>query len=323
VSRLPAFLARRAAIALLGAFVVASLTIALGLRAPGDYVGQSIGMGASADALARARTVRGLDGTPSEQYVRWLSGLARLDLGTSLVYQRPVAPLVAERTANTLVLAVLALAVAALVGVPLGVFSGSRTGGVAAALVRTASLVCLSLPPLLASLLLVWAAARLGWLAPMGARGASALPPLSVLVVPTLALALPVAATLERLQAEAVRRALADPCMTAALARGVSPRRLVWAHALRLGAGSVLGVAGVLAGAVLSGSVAVELVTSWPGLGRLSYEAFIARDVHLAAACAGVAALLLALGITASDVALAHADPRAAPADGRPAGAAG
>jgi ABC-type dipeptide/oligopeptide/nickel transport system permease subunit len=149
-------------------------------------------------------------------------------------------------------------------------------------------------------------------LLPHGARGASALPPLSVLVLPTLALALPIAATLERLQAEAVRRALAEPCLTAALARGVSRRRLVWAHALRLGAGSVLGVAGVLAGALLSGSVAVELVTSWPGLGRLSYEAFIARDVHLAAACAGVAALLLAFGIAASDLALAHVDPRAA-----------
>jgi peptide/nickel transport system permease protein len=313
VTRLPGLLARRAALVILSALLVSSLTVIVALHAPGDHVSQTLTFGASAETLARARQVRGLDVSAVEQYRRWATGLLHLDLGTSLVYQRPVAPLVAQRTANTMLLAMAALATAAAVGLPLGVWSGSRPKRLGAAVVRGLSVVGLSLPPLLGSLLLVWGAASLGLLPSYAAIGVRpyALPPLSSLALPVLALALPLAAALERLQAEAMGRALAEPCATAALARGVSWRRVVWVHGLRLGAGSVLGVAGVLAGAVLSGSVAVELVTSWPGLGRLSYEAFVARDVHLAAACAGVAALVLAAAVTASDAALVLVDPRA------------
>lgn len=310
---LGAFLVRRASLALAGAIAVASLTMVVGLHTPGDHVTQALGLGAGDGVIARARAVRGLDAPPHVQFGRWFAGLARLDLGSSVLYQRPVTPLVTERTWNTVLLALAALALAAAIGLPLGIISGSR-GGLASSLIRMTSLVCVSVPPLLGSLLLVWLAARLDMLPVAGGRpspGANGLSTLSVFVVPMLALALPVAAAFERLQAEAVRRALAEPCMLAALARGVSRKRLIWNHATRLGAGSVLSVGGILAGAVLSGSVAVELVTSWPGLGRLSYDAFVARDLQLAAACAGMAALVLAAGVTASDLTLALIDPRA------------
>jgi ABC-type dipeptide/oligopeptide/nickel transport system permease component len=132
------------------------------------------------------------------------------------------------------------------------------------------------------------------------------------LPVPALALGLPIAASLERLQSRAIREALADPSILAARARGVSALRATWVHALRLSALPVVGVLGIVIGTVLSGSFVVEFVMSWPGLGMLMYDALHARDMYLAAGCASAAALFLAIGIVAADTALVVLDPRAA-----------
>jgi ABC-type dipeptide/oligopeptide/nickel transport system permease component len=130
------------------------------------------------------------------------------------------------------------------------------------------------------------------------------------LPVPALALGLPITASLERLQSQAISDALGSPSIAAARARGVSRRRAIWVHALRLAAPPVLGVIGIVIGAVLSGSFIVEIVMSWPGIAGLMVEALLSRDVSLAAGCASVAAAFLAVGIVASDIALAVADPR-------------
>jgi ABC-type dipeptide/oligopeptide/nickel transport system permease component len=198
--------------------------------------------------------------------------------------------------------------------------TGSRPGTVAAAGVRTASTLALSCPPLLASILLVWAATITG-LAParVDAFGADdwpsrllALP--AHLLVPVLALALPLAAVVERVAAQAISQALAEPSILAARARGVSERHVRWRHALRLAAAPLLAVGGTLAGGLLSGSFAVELVTSWPGLGRLTFDALLARDADLAAGCAIAAAVFLGAAVLVADVALAAVDPRVRPA---------
>ena len=93
----------------------------------------------------------------------------------------------------------------------------------------------------------------------------------------------------------------------------MSRRRATWVHALRLSAPPVLGVIGIVIGAVLSGSFVVEIVLSWPGIAGLMVEALLSRDAILAAGCASAAAALLAIGIVASDIALAAADPRSRP----------
>jgi peptide/nickel transport system permease protein len=129
-------------------------------------------------------------------------------------------------------------------------------------------------------------------------------------VLPVIALALPVVPVLERLQSRALAEALADPAILAARARGLPHRRIVWRHALRLSLKPVLAVYGVIVGALLSGSFVVEYVMSWPGLGRLMYDALVYRDANLAAGCAAAGAAFLAFGILLSDVALAAVDPR-------------
>ena len=130
------------------------------------------------------------------------------------------------------------------------------------------------------------------------------------LALPALALAIPPAATLERLQAQAMAEALAEPYILGALGRGVPRMGLVWRHALRVAVRPVIAVYGIIIGSLLSGSFAVEIVLSWPGLGQLMYDALVSRDIYLVAGCAAAGSLFLAAGTLLSDVALAVADPR-------------
>ena len=312
------FAARRLLLVALSAWLVASAAFVLGQWAEGDEAVQTLGFSANAATLARIREARGLDRPLSERYVAWTTRLVRLDFGTSFRFQRPVGPLVASRAMNTALLAAAAFVLAAALGLAGGMITGSHPRGTGAALVRALSIVLLSCPPLLSSILLVWAAVVTGVLPASGIDSAAAGTTLAArladlawhLALPTLALALPLAAVIERVAAQAVGEALAEPSIVAARARGVTERDIRRRHALRLAAAPILAVAGTIAGTLLSGSVAVELVTSWPGLGRLTFDALTARDADLAAGCAVAAALGLGLAVLAADLALAAVDPR-------------
>jgi peptide/nickel transport system permease protein len=282
--------------------------------------------GASPEAIKQERVRLGLDRPWWDQYGEWLGHAVRLDFGMSTRYQRPVPQLVAERAGNTAILTFAALFVATLVGLPLGVIAGSGRPRIIAVSVRAASLVALSLPPLLTSLLLAWFAASTGWF-PIGGVSVIGAERLAVvdrlrdalwhLVLPVVALSLPLAASFERLQADAIAETRAEPFILGALARGLSQERVLWRDLWRPALGPVLALYGLAAGHLLSGSLAVELVTSWPGLGRLMFDALGARDLPLAAGCAAAAALFLGVWTTISDLALRVVDPRlreAAPA---------
>jgi len=294
------FLLRRALAALFLIFAVTSGALLLAQLAPGDYAAQ---LGRSPEQMAAERHRLGLDRPIGEQYVGWLKRTLTLDLGESFQYQRPVLGLVREKAANTALLAIAALAVATLLGIPSGVITGSRRG-IAARLLRAASLVLLSVPPLISSLVLITIAARTGWLPISGMEGPSHF------VVPTLALALPFAAMLERLQSQSLGDALNRPAALAARARGVPLGRVIWRHAWRQSLGPILAVYGVIIGSLFSGSFAVEWITSWPGLGRLMLDALNARDTFVVAGCAAAGAAFLAAGILAADIAHAFVDPR-------------
>lgn len=313
------YLLRRLAFAALLVFLVSSGALWLARLAPGDYASDLFGIGANAETVARARAQYGLDRPLLAQYGEWLGRAARLDLGTSLLYRRPVGELIGERAVNTAILAVTALLLATLIGLPLGVITGSRGRGALSAAIRAVSILSLSMPSLLTSLFFVLVAARTGWL-PIGgmtsleANGAEQSAWLGDLawhlVLPASALALPIAAMLERLQSQAVAETMSEPYILCALARGVPRGRIVWRHAWRAAAGPVSSIYGFIVGSLLSGSFVVEIVTAWPGLGRLMYDALRARDIYLIAGCAAAGALFLALGSLISDLALAATDPR-------------
>lgn len=323
------FLVRRLVFAALLVFLVSSLSLMLVRLAPGDYASDLFGgIGANPALVAATRATYGLDVPLVEQYAAWLGRAVRLDFGNSLVYRRPVNELLRQRAANTAVLALAALVVATLIGLPLGVLTGSRRGLVCHT-VRAVSIMFLSVPPLLMSLLLVFLAARTGWV-PVGGMTSAAIDSgfgirdsgfvagwgawvadvARHLPVPVLALALPIAAMLERLLAQSMTETIGAPFILSAKARGVSHRRLVWRHALRVALRPILSIYGLIIGTLLSGSFMVEIITAWPGLGRLTYDALRGRDVYLVAGCAAAGALFLAIGSLISDAAQAAVDPR-------------
>ncbi len=311
--------ARRAVFGLLLVFVVSSGAVLLTRLAPDNATADLLQSGASRETIERERARYGFDRPILEQYGGWLSHAVRLDFGQSAMFGRPVSELVRQRAANTALLAVVALAFATLIGIPLGVVSGSRRTGPLPSVIRALSLLCLSLPPLLTSLVLVFVAARTGWF-PVGgmtsieATDAGWLAWLRDVAwhvpLPAIALAIPLAAILERLQSQATDETLREPYMVAALARGVRRGRLVWRDGLKASIRPVASIYGLIVGGLLSGSFVVEIVTSWPGLGRLMFDGLRARDLYLVAGCAVVGSIFLAVGSLLSDLALAFADPR-------------
>jgi peptide/nickel transport system permease protein len=312
-----AFLLRRLVFAALLVVAVSSAALLLTRLAPGD-VSANLGAFARPGDVARTRARFDLDRSPAAQWGAWALRAARFDFGDSFLYNRPVGGLIRRAAANTAVLAVCALLIATLLGIPLGIVTGSRSNGVAAA-IRGVSLVCLSIPPLLTSLLLVFVASRTQLLPPGGMTSVDAanmgwtswvVDVARHLPVPALALALPLAATFERLQAQALSESLHQPFVTAALARGVTHRRLLVDHAWRVSLRSMCAMYGLAIGALLSGSFVVEYVTAWPGLGRLMYDALRARDIYLVAGCAAMGGLFLAIGSVVADLLLFAADPR-------------
>jgi len=298
---LAAFIGRRVLSAAAFVFVVSAGTLMLARLAPGDATAELQMSGANAATVAQARTRLGLDRSAGAYVVSWLKGLAHFDLGVSSQYSgRPVAPIVAERAANTAKLATIALLVATVIGLPLGILTAARPRSVFSAIVGTISIALVSCPPLVGALGLLFLAVTTHWLsaAPGG------------LMIPVLALALPMAATFERLQSRTTMEALGAPDLIAGASRGIGPARLLWIHAARQSLRPVLGVYGIAIGSLFSGSLAVELITGWPGLGRLAYDALTHRDLFLAAGCALFGAICLAVGNLVADVARAVVDPR-------------
>jgi peptide/nickel transport system permease protein len=311
------YLLRRLGFALVLVFVASSAALLLTHIAPGDFTTEQ-GLDIGASERERMRQDLGLDQPLLVQYFSWLGGAIHFDFGRSLLYSRPVSAIVGERALNTAVLAAAALLIATLVGIPLGIVSGTRPGP-ARSIVRALSVLGISVPPLIGSLALVFLAARTGWLPVGGMTSSSGLDLtwtawLADLVrhlpLPVLALAVPMAATLERLQSEAIESASHERFVAASRARGVDRLRSILRHAWPVSLRPVLGFYGVMIGSLFSGSFVVEVVTAWPGLGRLMFEALKARDLFLVAGCAATGAFFLAAGTFVADVILASTDPR-------------
>jgi len=313
-----AFLVRRVAFALVLVACASSTAFFLTRAAPGDLATQ-LGPLAKSGEVAALRARFGLDQPVVVQWALWASHAVRLDFGDSFLYNRPVANVVAPAALNTAILAVVALALAIVSGIGLGVLGGSGASTATRAAIRGASAVCVSMPPLLTSLIFVFIAARTGVL-PAGGMSSSSAGDLSWAAwladlawhvpLPALALALPIAATFERLQSQAITDVIDQPFVTAARARGVPHGAVIWRHAWPASLRPICAVLGVAIGTLLSGSFVVEYVTTWPGLGRLMYEALRARDIYLVAGCAATGSAFLACGTLAGDLLLATVDPR-------------
>jgi peptide/nickel transport system permease protein len=312
------FLLRRLLFAALLVAAASSSALVLTRLAPGD-VTTDLGPGARPEEVRQLRERFDLDRGIAGHWALWMGRAVRFDFGESYLYNQPVRGLVARAAVNTGILALSALVVATLCGIGLGVVTGWPASGRWVDWLRALSLLSLSVPPLVTSLVLVMIAARTGWF-PVGGMTSTSAAALTWtswladtswhLVVPALALALPIAATFERLQAQSLSEVAGETYLVAASARGVPAADVRWRHAWPASWRPLCGVFGMAIGSLLSGSFVVEHVTAWPGLGRLMYEALRARDIYLVAGCAASGALFLAVGSLIGDLMLASVDPR-------------
>src|SRR5215510_11752329 len=168
-----AFLLRRLVFAVVLLVCTSSAALLLTRLAPGDVTSQ-LGPTASRTDIEATRLRFDLDRNPLSQWALWAGRAIRFDFGDSFLYNRPVGPLVVRAAGNTAILAVAALLIATLAGLSLGMITGSRQGSRLAMMVGGVSIVCVSLPPLLTSLMLVFFAARTGWVPAGGMSSAAA-----------------------------------------------------------------------------------------------------------------------------------------------------
>lgn len=293
---------RRIAAALLFVALVSTVALVLARRAPGDYTDTLRAQRLGEDAIARERARLHLDRSLPDLARVWLSGLPRLDMRMSYRFGRPVTSLLVERLPRTIALVGLALILSIGGGIVWGTLQARASGATSQLLSGVAGLL-LAVPSLVLLFALLYAASRAGWLGTLD-QG------LVMPVLGVLALALPASAALAQMHADAMRDALGEPWARAARSRGVTEHRLVWRLAMRVAVTRVVSIAPLAAANVLGASLIVEAVTGWAGLGRLTLDAVVARDVFLVAGCtAAVSALVAAAGL-ASDAAGRMLDPR-------------
>lgn len=268
----------------------------------------------------RLRAVYGLERPAPERYLRFLAAAARGDWGYSFSHHRPVVRVLGAALPWTLALAGAALLLEFGLGVPLGLWAARRAGGAADHALRAGALAVWTLPSFWLGMLLLLVFA-FGWrLLPPGgvvSPGAESWPwaaragdLLAHLVLPAAAIGLPAAAATARYVRASLLEVAGEGWLLAARARGLAPRRVLWTHALRAAASPVLQLFGLSLASLLSGSLAVEVVFGWPGLGRVTYEALLARDQPVLLAGATLAAATVLAGSWVAELAHLALDPR-------------
>ncbi|HKQ98737.1 MAG TPA: ABC transporter permease [Candidatus Polarisedimenticolia bacterium] len=286
---------------------------------PGEPFVVEPGAGARPAAGDHLREIFGADRPLIERYLAWLGSVARGDLGLSWSLRAPVSGAVGEAMRRTLLLVGAAIALQFALGIAAGIAAAVSRGPVDR-LVSTLAGVLYAVPSYWLGLLLVALfAVHLGWLpvsqmhdpaaAALGAW-ASALDALRHLALPAFALALPAAGGVALFVRDEVSAELGSGVARAARSRGLRPIQVVLRHGLRRALLAVATLLGLALPGLASGSVVIEVLFAWPGMGRLAYQATLARDEPLVLGCACAAALLVIAGSLLADLLLAAIDPR-------------
>ncbi len=293
-------------VALLGLSII---TFALGVLAPGDpaevVLERRLNQPPPKEQVDEQRRLMGLDRPLAVQYVTWLSHAARGDLGRSWLKGLGVAEALRERVPRTVALALAAAALSVAIGIPAGVLAATRRNALADHLCRIGALLGASVPAYFMSyLLILFFAVRLNAVPAFGFGSPAHL------VLPAVALALGPAAVLTRLSRAAVLDALGEDYVRTARAKGVRQHAVLFHHALRNAAVPLLTVAGLALGHLLGGSIIVEWVFAWPGMGDLAINAIHDRDYPLIQGFVLFAGLAYVLVNFAIDLGYGWLDPR-------------
>jgi peptide/nickel transport system permease protein len=292
--------------------VVSALTFGLLAAAGGDALSAvAAEPNVSESAIAEMRRIYGLDAPAPVRYARWLSDFSRGRMGRSFYFHAPVSAVIWPRLLRTLLLAALALALAWGVALSLGVAAARRAGSVWDRASEAVVLVASSTPRIVVALAALAVAVRTS-LFPVGGAldsAAGSFSPSQALAA-AVVLSVPLVALFLAQTRESLREALAEDFVRVARAKGLPERAVVFRHAMRAALNPLITIFGYSLGSVVSGSVIVETVLGWPGLGSLSVVAVRHRDVPLLMAVVMTTATAVLLGNLLADILLRLNDPR-------------
>lgn len=297
---------------LLGITVIVFLIMAM---IPGDPVTAILGSYATPENVEKLNRDLGLDEPLFTRYFIWLGNMLTGDFGRSFSLNRPVIDEIRDRFNATLILAGVSFVLCTLLGILAGVVSAARQYGFADKAITFTVLIGISVPSFFLGMMMILAfAVNLRWLPVSGMYaiyGGGDLADLARhLVMPTLALAVVATGVIARLSRSAMLEVLRQDYIRTARAKGVHERRVIMGHALRAAMVSIIPVLGIQAGFVLSGSVYIEIVFQWPGVGRMLVDAILKRDILLVQGGVVFVAAAYVFFNIAVDVAQSLLDPR-------------
>jgi peptide/nickel transport system permease protein len=275
------------------------------VRVTGDPATMMASREASPEAVQRIRHEWGFDRPLLVQFWDFLTGALTLDFGKSYHFKTPAMPLVTDRLPATLQLAATGLLMAIVVGLPVGLTGGFNPGSFIDSAGRTMALLGQSIPNFwLALIMILLFAVRLGWLPSFGRDEWSSV------IMPAFVMGLPTMGQIVRLTRSAVLEVRSADFIRTAHSKGLRPRTIYIKHVLRNVAIPLVSVVGVQFGYMLGGSIYIETIFSWPGMGQLLEQSIGWRDFPLIQAIA-VFTSFVVLGINMlTDVAYAVIDPR-------------
>ncbi len=314
------YLARRAAHGLLMLFGVSILMFLLFQTAPGDFLSEiRVNSQISAETIAQLRVQYGLDQPLPVRYWQWLKSSARGDFGYSFAYNTPAATLLLPRARNTLLLSIPALLISWLIAVPLGVLAAGWKSRWADRLFSGGTSVLLALPDVLIALLALLIALKTG-IFPVG--GMTSINPQQQgtwawlrdlgwhMVLPVAAMVIGSLTMILRHVRAAVTEVLGSSYMRAAEGHGLPRFKLLFGYALPAAANPLISLFGLSVALLLSVSLLIEVVMSWPGIGPLLLEAILARDLFIVIGAVMLSTVFLIGGNLLGDVLLYAFDPR-------------
>jgi peptide/nickel transport system permease protein len=314
------YLCRRVGHAVLVLLAVSLLSFGFAELAPGDVLDElRLDPRVSAETLASLRDRYGLDQSLPQKYGHWLRSVGRGELGFSVTHNGPVGPLLWRRARNTMALTVPATALAWLLAVPIGIWAAANRGLWIDRASATATTAVLSVPDVLLALGCLLLAVRTGYF-PTGGMVSlhfAELGPwdkirdvVSHFIMPVTVLTVVILPALVRHVRASLIDTLDAPFIHSARALGIPRGRLLFRDALRAAANPLISLLGLSIAALLSTSLVVEAIMSWPGLGPLLLEAVAARDLHLVVGAVTCSTVLLVGGNVLADALLLVADPR-------------
>ena len=272
---------------------------------PGDPAQVLAGQMATPEEIENIRHQLGLDRPIYEQYVVYMSHLVRFDLGRSARTQNPVTVEIWARLPNTILLAVVAITLACLFGIPAGIISAVRPYSWTDYLVTMSALFGISMPVFWLGLMLVVVFAVILKLLPAGGTGSW-----QHVILPSFTLAAFVVAFIARMTRSTMLETLSQDFTTTARSKGLREKVVIVKHALRNALIPIITVVGLQFGSLLAGAVLTETVFAWPGLGRLLYDSISARDYPMIQGVILIFGLLYIFVNLVVDLIYAFVDPR-------------